>query len=275
MSQGVYTNGGKLHVFDSSAYFGVFIIRKDGRIYVPAAFQKSSSGYVSFGDNWTQGYTSSAGQTNSAIKLPQMTVSPDGRFAAFKLRTSTSFNQYETANTTPILLFSLTGERIEAWDDEVYKIVDSGSSGSTSTGQYLFASSLTLTNGYLYYLVGSGSTSYLHFKDHYIYRYDLFGGDDEGSLLHSNFNSEWTNSSGNAMQTPYQCYGRHVRRVRRARHHDDRHARAQRVRVVHGAAPVPGEQRGQRLRDPGGRDHVEHLERLGGPLPPRVGGLRG
>ena len=54
-SQGVYTDGGKLYVFDTSGYFGVFIIRKDGRIYVPAAFQKSSSGYVSFGDNWTEG----------------------------------------------------------------------------------------------------------------------------------------------------------------------------------------------------------------------------
>jgi hypothetical protein len=205
---GVYTNGGKLHVFDSSAYLGIFIIRKDGRIYVPAAFQKSSSGYVSFGDNWTDGYTSSSGQLNSINKLPQMTVSPDGRFAAFKLRTSTSFDQYETANTTSILLISLTGERISAWGGEVYKIIDSGSSGSTSTGQYLFASSLTLTNGYLYYLIGSGSSTYLHFKDHYVYRYDLFGGDDEGSLLHSNFNSEWTNSSGNAMQTPYQCFGR-------------------------------------------------------------------
>ena len=57
-------------------------------------------------------------------------------------------------------------------------------------------------------MIGSGSTTYAHFRDHYIYRYDLFGGDDEGALLHSNFNTEWTNSSGNAMQTPFQMFGR-------------------------------------------------------------------
>ena len=116
-----------------STYFGVFIIRRDGRIYVPAAFQKSSTGWVSFGDNWTRGYTSSTGQTNSVNKIPQMTVSPDGRFGAFKLRTSTSYNQYETADTTAILLISLTGERISAWGDEVYKIIDTGSNGSSSS----------------------------------------------------------------------------------------------------------------------------------------------
>jgi hypothetical protein len=210
--EGVYTSGGKLHVFDTSTHFGVLIVRADGRLYVPAAFQKSSSGYVSFGDNWGYGYRAS-GTTHSATRIPQMTVSPDGRIAAFKLRTSTTYYQWELASTTDILLVSLTGERIAAWDDEVYKIIATGSSGSSSEGQYLFASSLTLTNGYLYYLVGSGSTSYLHYKDHYIYRYGLFGGNtdaDEGELLHSNFNSEWTNSAGNAMQTPFQQFNRNM-----------------------------------------------------------------
>jgi len=207
LPNGVYKTGGKLYVFDTSAYFGIFIIRKDGRIYVPAAFEKSTSGYRSFGDNWTQGYVS-AGSANSVNKIPQMTISPDGRFAAFKLRTSTSYYQYETANTTPVLLVSLTGERVPAWGNSVYKIVSTGSGGSSSTGQYMFASSLTLTNGYLYYLLGSGSTNYMHFKDHYIYRYDLFGGASAGAFLHPNFNSEWTNTTGSAMQTPFQCWYR-------------------------------------------------------------------
>jgi len=203
MQQGVYKSGGKLYAFDASSYFGIFIIRKDGRIYVPAAFQKSTSGYRSFGDNWT-----SAGQQNSVNKIPQMTVSPDGRFAALKLRQDSAFYQYESAGSTPILLISLTGERVPEWGNEVYKIVSTGSSGSSSTGQWMFASSLTLTNHHLYYLCGSGSTSYLSWKDHYIYRYDLFSGSSAGSLLNPNFNSEWTNSPGSAMQTPYQCFGR-------------------------------------------------------------------
>ena len=77
-SEGVYTDGGKLHAFDTSTHFGIFIVRDDGRIYVPAAFQKSTSGYVSFGDNWGYGYRASA-TTHSATRIPQMTVSPDGR----------------------------------------------------------------------------------------------------------------------------------------------------------------------------------------------------
>ncbi len=204
---GVYTDGGKLHAFDTSTHFGIFIIRKDGRLYVPAAFKKSSSGYASFGDNWSYGYRGST-TSHSATKIPQMTVSPDGRIAALKVRTSTSFSRTESAGSTDILLISLTGERIAEWDDEVYTIVESGSSGSSSTGQYLFASSLTLTNEYLYYLIGSGSTNYLHYKDHYIYRYGLFDGEDEGEFLHPSFNSEWTNTTGSAMQTPFQCFAR-------------------------------------------------------------------
>ena len=202
---GVYNDGGKLYPFETSSHIGIFIIRPDGRIYVPVAFNKSSTGWVSFGDAWTEGYNY-PGQSNSAVKIPQMTVSPDGRFAALKLRTDTSYDLYEEADSTAILLISLTGERISAWDGEVYKIIETGSNGSSGQGQYQFASSLTLTNQYLYYLIGSGDASVLHFKDHYIYRYDLFGGDDGGSLLHSNFNSEWTNAAGSAMQTPYQDY---------------------------------------------------------------------
>ena len=202
---GVYTDGGKLHVFDTSTHFGVFIVREDGKLFVPAAFQRSTSGYISFGDNWTYGYRTST-TTHSATRIPQMTVSPDGRIAALKLKKNTSYSQNEYANTTDILLISLTGERIAAWGDETYKIVGSGSSGSSSTGYYLYASSLTLTNDYLYYIIGN-QTTYAHCRDHYIYRYGLFGGTSAGAFLHSNFNSQWTNYSGSPMQVPFQYYG--------------------------------------------------------------------
>ena len=48
-----------------------------------------------------------------------------------------------------------------------------------TTGEVLFGSSLTLTNEYLYYLVGNsfgGSWYYSSWKDHFVYRYDLDGG---------------------------------------------------------------------------------------------------
>ncbi len=203
---GVYTDGGQLYAFDSSTHFGIFIIREDGRVYVPAAFDKSSSGFQSFGDNWVSGYSATADQV-SLTKIPQMTVSPDGRFASFKLRTRTDFSMYEEATNSRILLISLTGERIAAWGGAVYKIIGTGSSGA-STGRYQFASSLTLTNRYLYYLIGSGSTDQLHWKDHWIYRYHLLSGASAGALLHSDFNANWTNAPGKGMQTPFQCFDR-------------------------------------------------------------------
>jgi len=95
------------------------------------------TGWRSFGDNWTEAYTS-PGSANSINKIPQMTVSPDGRFAAFKLRSSTSFSRTELADDSAILLIALTGERVSAWGGESYKIIDTGSTarrpkGSTSS----------------------------------------------------------------------------------------------------------------------------------------------
>ncbi len=204
LQTGVYTDGGKLYVFDAASYFGIFIIRKDGRIYVPAAFSKSGT-WSSFGDNWMESYSTSTSQL-SLVKIPQMTVSPDGRFAAFKLRRS--LNQWENASSSGILLISLTGERVGGWGDDVHHVISTGSDGSWSQGEIVFASSLTLTGQYLYYLVGSGSTDYMHFRDHYIYRADITSGASAGALLHPGFSSAWPNSPGSPMQTPFQCFSR-------------------------------------------------------------------
>ena len=46
---GVYTNGGRLYHFESANRYGVFIIRDDGKIYVPFAKKKGST-YEGFGD---------------------------------------------------------------------------------------------------------------------------------------------------------------------------------------------------------------------------------
>lgn len=149
-SGSIYTDGGRLYAFDSQTRFGIFIIRKDSSIYVPTAFDKLT--YTNFGDNWNQGWSSSG--THSMLQIPQMTVSPDGRFAAVKLKRT--FSRLENAGSTKIVVFSLTGETPVAWGGLPYRVVDTGSSGASSTGQYQFASSLTLTNQHLYYMIERG-----------------------------------------------------------------------------------------------------------------------
>ena len=44
-------------LFDSSSYIGVFIVRPESKVYVPIAFNKSSTGYYSFGDVWVYAYS--------------------------------------------------------------------------------------------------------------------------------------------------------------------------------------------------------------------------
>ncbi len=220
-ASGVYTSGGKLYFFDSTKYMGVFIVRKESKIYVPMAFDKTSSGYKSFGDTWSYKYSSTATEAASAFKNPNITVSPDGRFAAVKLSTSdqpsSSYYYYgDNANVTDIVIFSLTGERIAAWGGKTYKVIESGANGSTSsissTGEKLFGASLTLTNSHLYYLCGNRgytSSEYYSWRYHWIYRYDLTSGASAGSLVTSS-DSQWANTAGysGAMQVPWERYYR-------------------------------------------------------------------
>ncbi len=222
-ADGVYTSGGKLYVFDSKDYMGVFVVRKESKIYVPIAFDKSASGYKSFGDTWIYKHDNTAKDGASAFKNPNISVSPDGRFAAMKLDPNeTPGNPYwyssysQPANVTDIVLFTLTGERIAAWGNKTYKIIGSGSNGSTSsissTGQVLFGASLTLTNNHLYYLCGNygyTTSEYYSWRYHWIYRYAIQSGASAGALITSG-DSQWNNTAGNsgAMQVPWERYYR-------------------------------------------------------------------
>ncbi|MFV1957836.1 MAG: hypothetical protein ACC662_00340, partial [Planctomycetota bacterium] len=197
---GVYTDGGQLYVFDGDDYFGVFLVRSDSRVYVPVAFDKTT--YTNFGDNWSQDHSS--GSTHSMVQIPQMTVSPDGRFAALKLRKTLS--RLETADDSALVVFSLTGERPAAWGNAPYRVVDTGSTGTTADGLYVFASSLTLTNRYLYYLVGGGDVDMLSWKDHWVYRYELLGSATAGTFLHPDFSADWPNTKDKPLQSPFQRY---------------------------------------------------------------------
>ncbi len=226
-SKGIYTDGGKLYAWDSPDYFGVFIIRNDSKIYVPIAFEKGDT-WNSFGDNWEEEYDEDTDEM-PVWKIPQMSVTPDGRFAVMKLSTKDRgwfdgtypptarkfVNDY--ADDTGIILFSLTGEEPTAWDD-TYKIIGTGSSDS-STGEIMYAGSMVTSNDHLYYVCGTDpgtdsvySTYYYltegnSWRYNWIYRYELLGGEDEGALLDpDNTDSSWSNQPGltNSLQMPFQ-----------------------------------------------------------------------
>ena len=212
---GVYTDGGRLYHFESSTHYGMFIIREDGRIYVPYAAKKSTT-REGFGDGCSE--VLGAPPHNSAFRVVHMTVSPDGRFGAMKVMTD-SQNMYENAATTKIVLVSLSGEKV--FGGSTYKVVDSGSSSTGSGNRIQYAASLALTNDQLYFLIGtqsppngtSTSSSYMYYeawRGHFIMRYTLLSGASSAAKLTSaSGDSAWTQdqSSTTTMQTVYQFHG--------------------------------------------------------------------
>ena len=75
-----------MYPFESSNYFGVFIVRQDGKIYVPYAAAKSGA-HTGFGD----GIVTDRGPNRSDIsrsttRTVPMTISPNGKYCAIKLK---------------------------------------------------------------------------------------------------------------------------------------------------------------------------------------------
>jgi hypothetical protein len=202
-STGVYADGGQMYGFENASYFGVFIIRKDSKIYVPFALAKSA-GYEGFGDA-----VLTSNRTASGIfRRPQITVSPDGKFAAVKLKVDVD-NFIETCSNEKVVFFSLTGEKPFA--GSTYRITsNTGGSGNTNDGQYMYGSSFALTNKYLYFLKGNNyGTSYYYdckvmYRDHWVYRVPILSGDPTLLTLAVANTTQWTNSSGSALQMPFQ-----------------------------------------------------------------------
>jgi len=201
---GVYNQGGRLYGFQTTGRFGVFIVREDGTIYVPIAID-TASGFTGFGDGMVEAY---GADQHSGTQVAQLTISPNGRFGAMKLKTNSGTGQAafsESASTTRVIVFSLTGET--AFAGSVSKIITTGSNGTNPQGIYQYANSLALTNTYLYYLCGNYTSTYSSWKEHAIYRYTLTGGATGGALLAPNAFTRWTNdgtSIANMMQTPFQ-----------------------------------------------------------------------
>jgi hypothetical protein len=205
-NSGVYTNGGNLYAFASDDYLGFFILRPDATVYVPAAFDRST--YNAMGDGWVQ--DSSVSDKNSMLRMPQISISPDGRFAAVKLRTVET-NIFESAFSTKVLLFSLTGEK--AFAGATYKILDTGSLGGSTTGVYQYGTSIALTNRYIYWLCGNNTGSEAAWHGHFIYRYEITNATGTvtaaataGSFLAPNFSTNWTNNVAQPMQTAFHKF---------------------------------------------------------------------
>ena len=224
---GTFKDGGKLYIFDGEDYFGVFMIRENGKLYVPVAIEKGESTTETqgkelecFGDNMNFAYKS-GDPVATAANIPQMTVSPDGRFAAmrvledvasFSSGSSSSYSfaydwQGDDADDGAIVIFSLTGEKL--WGGKPYKFITTGSSGSSSYGAMMIAGTMTLTNHHLYYICANRAyhSSYA-WREQYVYRYDVLGGGNSGELLRDDLGSasendpEWTNAPGEWMQLP-------------------------------------------------------------------------
>jgi hypothetical protein len=214
-ANGIYTDGGRLYHFESANRFGVFIIREDGKIDVPFAKKKDYT-YEGFGDTCLQ---TKGLDRNSAFRTVQMTVSPDGRFAAMKLKHDMT-NLYESATSTTFVIFSLTGEK--PFGGESYKVIGTGTSLTGSGNRIAYAASMALTNNYLYFLIGSRSPTsnsdfstyplyYQAWSGHFFMRYQILGGASDAHMLPSaTGDSNWTQASGVTMQTVFQYHGPNV-----------------------------------------------------------------
>jgi hypothetical protein len=174
---GVYTNGGKLYAFENDTHFGVFVIREEGKIYVPFAMEKGT--FTGFGDGvFSNLLGTGAGASNDGqMRIVHMGVSPNGRFAAMKIKASQT-NFYETSSQSRIVLMDLAGTK--AFGGDTYRIVSAPTSGG-----YLHADTLTLTNEFLYGTVGWRSPN-----------------DPYGWLQHNVFRESIVSGSGTALFAP-------------------------------------------------------------------------
>ncbi|MGE0190958.1 MAG: hypothetical protein AB7T63_02850 [Planctomycetota bacterium] len=168
-SAGVYTDGGKLHFFENDTHFGVFIIRDDARIYVPFAMQKGT--WQGFGDYCQSPLngTGAGASSSSHMRIAHMGVSPNGRFAAFKIKGSPT-SMYESTGTSRTVLIDLAGDK--SLGGNTYRIV-----GTSYSSGYLMADAITLTDEHLYLLVQRGSlNNRFGWQQHNVYRESILGG---------------------------------------------------------------------------------------------------
>lgn len=217
---GVYNDGGKLYVWRASGKFGVMIVRTDSSLYLPVVY--STTTYSGFGDSV---FVAQGASTNSLLTIAQLTVSPDGRYGAMKLKRSTGAGlagMSDNPSLTPVVVFSLCGEKnFTANSGNYYVEVTCSASSAATGGLFLYANSMCLTNNHLYFLTGNNGAStnpaYSSWNQHYIWRSDFKSATPAaglvtgwGALVNGLGNSiaspNTTGAVTNSMQTPFQKY---------------------------------------------------------------------
>ncbi len=206
---GVYANGGQLRAFEGTSYFGFFIVRKDSKISVPFAIDKAT--WKGFGD----AVLTSDRSKESVFRRLQITVSPDGRFAAAVLKNSIdNFLLASNATNINVVVFSLTGEKVINGSN-TFRQFSSGGTGTTNDGQYMYGTSMALTNRALYFVKGNyyGSLSLsdpsVVYREHWVYRVDdVTNNASTPQLLSVGYGGagNWQNNTGiaNALSTAFQ-----------------------------------------------------------------------
>ncbi|MGE0190955.1 MAG: hypothetical protein AB7T63_02835 [Planctomycetota bacterium] len=166
---GVYTNGGKLYAFENDSHFGVFVLREDGKVYVPFAMQKGS--WTGFGDNVVaqlQG-TGAGAPTDSQMRTISFGISPNGRFGVMKIMSNPT-NYNETGSQSRAVLLDLAGQK--AFGGLTYKIV-----AMPTTSGRIMADALTLTNEYLYGIINRTNGAYPYaYIQHNVWRESILSG---------------------------------------------------------------------------------------------------
>jgi|GEM_PF-2722950 len=205
---GVYANGGQLRAFEGTNYFGFFIIRKDSKFSVPFAIDKAT--WKGFGD----AVLTSDRTKESVFRRLQITVSPDGRFAAAVLKNNIdSFLLASNATNINVVVFSLTGEKVINGAN-TFRQFSSGGTGTTSDGLYMYGTSMALTNRALYFVKGNyyGSASLVDpsvvHREHWVYRVDdVTNNASTPQLLAPGYGGAgaWLNQSGiaNSLSTAF------------------------------------------------------------------------
>ena len=200
----------------------MFIVRTDGRVYVPFAYKKDGN-IECFGDGLFETYSTS--DQHSALRTVQMTVSPDGRFAAMKLMKNAQ-RLWEHANDSRILLMDLAGTK--AFGGSNYRIIDTGvsntgttknstPSGTSSSQRVLHAASMALSNTHLYFLIGttcfySDTTAYtfLYYQSwsgHFLMRVPITSGSPDLLPEATGSNSNWNQAANQPLQTTFHHTG--------------------------------------------------------------------
>ncbi len=227
---GIRNDGGLLYAFRTTSAsapngtYGFFIVRRNASIYIPWAADAgdSASGLscYKFGDGDV------TRSRDSNFQMVPMSVSPNGRTAVAKIvgTTSDTFSTVSNWSLARFVLISLTGEKFA--NGKTYCYINPNL--TTTGGNYMYSTSMVLTDNHMYFLTGTYNGHYASWRDHWIHRFEYanpstgaWTADDSGSAPLADLapaavsNTRWTQSgTSTPMQTPFQKWD-NINAVRR------------------------------------------------------------